>query len=112
MNDFTSPWLETPKMPSQRTDCTDSHIEPRLAVSAVSATTRGKAAYKESESLDDIRAVIADMPPSDQWNVDETAARILALSEAERAAYYAALIHDWRAWRLAMDRFGEEEKVR
>ncbi|MFL5762233.1 MAG: hypothetical protein ACJ789_21240 [Thermomicrobiales bacterium] len=61
----------------------------------------------EPRELDDIRSFIAEMPAVDQWNLDETAARILAMSDAERAVYAAALIHDWRAWRLAMEQFAE-----
>jgi hypothetical protein len=62
-------------------------------------------------SIDELREFIAEMPAAEQWSLDETVAHILALSESERGLYYAALIHDWRAWRLAMERFGRAEKM-
>jgi hypothetical protein len=86
--------------------------DPRVGdgYSIFSDTVRDKREKREkSESglIAEIRAVIAEMPPAAQWDLDETAACILALTEAERAIYYAALIHDWRAWRLAMEQFND-----
>jgi hypothetical protein len=59
--------------------------------------------------LSEIREAIAETPPAEQWDIDRTAAWILAMSESERSVYYAALIHDWRAWRLAMEQFSAGE---
>jgi hypothetical protein len=108
MSEFSSPWLETAKTPPRGTDSTASQIASRLAVSAVSETTKHKTPFEEPEGIDDLHAFIAELPPIDMWNVDETVARILAMTDEERAKYSAALIHDWRAWRLALERFGDE----
>jgi hypothetical protein len=43
-------------------------------------------------------------------DLDVTVERILALTDDQRARYYAELIHDWRAWRVAMERFGKVKK--
>jgi hypothetical protein len=98
MREFTSPWLETEKPPSQ---CTDSTDETPF-VSAVSDTTQQKPLYQQSDASDNMRAFIAGLPPVDTWNLDETVARIRQLSHDERTVFFAALAHDWAAWKLAM----------
>jgi hypothetical protein len=100
---------EGPHMPAK---------SPGDAHSQVGETVRDKRDKREKTSseaepsnLDEIRAFIAEMPRTEQWNLEETVAHILALTEAERAVYYAALIHDWRAWRAAMARFGQSKET-
>jgi len=68
---------------------------------------RGKSDKTPLSSLDELHAFIAELPPVDTWNLDETVSRIRQLSHDERAVFLAALIHDWRTWRIAMVRFGD-----
>jgi hypothetical protein len=49
-------------------------------------------------------------PPPEEWNLDETVALILAISESKRQLYAAALIHDCRAWKLAMARIDDPQE--
>jgi hypothetical protein len=60
--------------------------------------------------MTDIRELIGELPAPDQRNLDEMVARILATNDAERQQYAAALMPDWRAWRLATSRLSDEEK--
>jgi hypothetical protein len=106
MPEFTSPWLETAETPSRQTDSTDSKTKSCLAVSAVSDTTRHKQPFQKRDAtaaalLDEVRAIIAEIPPANDWNIAQTAGCTRAMSDAERTINYAALIHDWRAWLLA-----------
>jgi hypothetical protein len=102
MPEFTSAWLKTLKTPSQCTDSTDSQDSTCLAVSAVSDTTQQKQPYQQPDASDNLSAFIAELPPVETWNLDETVARIRQLSHSERAMFFAALTHDWTAWKLAM----------
>jgi hypothetical protein len=104
MPEFAPKRLETGKMHVRSTDSTDKSTY----VSTVSAPLEDSP-EKTDDLADEQHAFLADLPVIE--GLDETVARILALTDDQRALYYAELIHDWRAWRFAMANFNGENEL-